>query len=338
MKYVLFLLAGIIGIYLILCLLGPRDMNVEKSVEITAPPSVVYNLSNQPKLTELWNSWTIGDTTLKTSYNEIIEGVGAESKWTSDQTGGGTSTIVESIKNSKVRTEMAFDGWGGENYSTLSMTENGGNTNTSWTFEGAPLPFFMRGFAMITGMKKSMHSNYTESLQNLKKIAEERANGLYNGMEVKLEDLGEKHFIMNRQKVQPANIQQFYATNLGNLFSKAQSSGIEMQGMPCGLYFSMLPDAEGALDMAAAIPISTGVSIEGTGFISIPERQAITLDYYGDYSTIPEGHIALEAYMKDRGYLLDYPVIEEYVTDPGEEPDPSKYLTRITRYFTPSNQ
>ena len=42
--------------------------------------------------------------------------------------------------------------------------------------------------------------------------------------------------------------------------------------------------------------------------------------------------------MKDRGYLLDPPIIEEYVTDPTQEKDPSKYLTRITRYFTPSGE
>jgi len=28
------------------------------------------------------------------------------------------------------------------------------------------------------------------------------------------------------------------------------------------------------------------------------------------------------------------PVVEEYITDPGEEPDPEKWLTRITYYFT----
>ena len=138
--------------------------------------------------------------------------------------------------------------------------------------------------------------------------------------------------------MQPTNVQQFYASNLGNLFNKAQTAGIEMKGMPCGLYFSMNPDSNGSMDMAAAIPISTAVSIEGAGYLSIPARAAISLDYYGDYHTIPQGHLAMEAFMKDRGYLLDTPVIEEYVTDPGEEPDPSKYLTRITRYFTPSNQ
>jgi len=58
------------------------------------------------------------------------------------------------------------------------------------------------------------------------------------------------------------------------------------------------------------------------------------LDFYGDYNHTSDGHDAIKEYMTDRGYLQDPPIIEEYVTDPTIEADPSKWLTKLTYYFT----
>ena len=335
LKYVLYAIALVLAIYIILCALGPNNMDVVKTTSVNAPASIPFNLTKNLKKTEMWNTWTIGDTTLKVTYNDTSDGVDASSSWESALTGKGSQKIIESEKNKRVRSQLNFDGWDGDNFAEFQFNQQGNTTDISYSFEGTQLPFLFRGFALLTGMKKSMHTNYSESLELIKEISEERAKGIYSGYEIMEQDLEERHFVMNRQEVNRGDIQQFYTTNLGALFNTVQSAGVEMDGMPCGLFFNW-PSGDEPIDMAAAIPIVEEVTIKGVKSFSIPAKRGLVLDYYGEYDSIGKGIAALEEYMNDRGYLLDLPMIEEYKTDPGQEPDPSKWLTKITRYYTPA--
>lgn len=335
LKYPLFILAGLIGIYLILCLLGPKDLDVSASIEVESPPLIIYNMVNNLKNGELWNDWVISDTTLSTSYNKVSEGVGASSEWQSKSQGGGSQQIIESSKPSFVKTQLRFEGWEGTNRASFFIEPQGKKSYVNWTFEsGKPFAFLTRGAFLLTGMKKEMKKAYQAGLKNIKRIAEERANqGLYFGYTIKEEVIGERNFVMRRDIVEKQNMQQFYATQLGSLFNMVQRAKIQMDGMPCGLFFKV-DEQSASADMAAAIPVSDPVEIKGAGSFRIESKKALVTDHYGDYSKLPRVHQAIETYMKDRGYLYDPPFIEEYVTDPEQEEDPNKILTRVTFYYT----
>ena len=181
-----------------------------------------------------------------------------------------------------------------------------------------------------------MKSNYEKSLSHLKRVAEERALGMYRGYEIKEEVMNERNFIMNRQIVDGSGLQQFYAANLGSLFLKVQEGGLTMQGMPYGLYFSYPENENTKIDLGAAIPVAEISSVKGASSYTIAEKPAVTLDFYGDYTNLGAGHEAIREYMNDRGYLLDLPFTEEYANDPTLVDDPSKILTKITYYYTAS--
>ncbi len=334
LKYPLLLLLGLIILFLAISFLGPKDLNVTESIKIDAPAPVIYGLVNNLQETEQWNAWLKQDSTMVTSYNDVASGVGANSSWTSVSMGNGTQKIIASDANKRVRTQLNFEDFAGDNFAEFNIGKSGSGHEVSWSFEGAPLPFWMRGFAMLTSMKKGMSDSYNEGLEGIKRIAEERASGTYDGYTIQESDMGERHFVMNRQEVETANIQQFYATNLGAIFLKVQNAGQEMSGMPCGLFFKNIEGNGTTTDMAAGIPVANPISIEGSSSYSIPDRRAITLDFYGDYNQTIKGHHAIRKYMTDRGYLQDPPIIEEYVTDPTLEKDVSKWLTKVTYYFS----
>lgn len=335
LKYILLPLSILLGIYLLLCALGPKDFNISEDIEIEAPAPVVFQLVNSLKKSELWNPWTLNDTSMVTSYNDIISGVGAESSWTSQMMGDGTQKIIESEANSRVRSALSF-GQQPEvvNHAEFVLEPSRKSTDLTWTFESGNVnPFITRGAMLLSGMKGSMKDSYKEGLENIKRIAEQRANeGIYYGFEIVQKEMPERSFVLNRQEISMSNIQQFYATNLGGLFNKVQASGVEMKGMPCGLFFRW--EKDGTVDMAAAIPVAKPISIEGTASINLPERNTIQIDYYGEYSGTSAAHQAIEEYMKDKGYFMDPPIIEEYITDPTTEKDPNKWLTRIIYYFS----
>lgn len=338
MKYLLYflgLIAAVVLLYVGLCALGPKNFDLVRSTEIDAPTPVVFNMINSFKQMDQWNAWSVEDTTNKVTYNNIISGVGAESTWDSEVNDKGRQKIIESIPNQKVRTELAFEGWDDLNHAEFNLNEENGKTTVSWALEsGTPNPFLFRGFALLSGMKKSIDRSYKDGLENLKRIAEQRANeSIYQGYQIKELVLEEKNYVMNRQEVRLDKIQQFRESTLGNLFKKIQAAGVEMTGLPCGLFYRY-DESKGITDMAAAIPVGEPINIDGASAINFPSKKAIQVDFYGDYSQTGSAHEAIDLYMSDRGYLQDVPVIEEYITDPSTEKDPSKWLTRVTYYFS----
>ena len=331
LKYIGIILLVLILAYLAACFFGPKNFNIEESKTMDAPAPIIFNLINNVEKWEEWNDWNLQDTGMVVTYSDKKEGVGAKSVWTEAMTGDGSQEIVESVENEKVKTKLNFDGWEGDNFGIFELNPQGNSTDVTWSFEGTTVPFLIRG--MMLTAKSGMRKSYQAGLNNIAALAATRVNGQYNGYQITQKLLEEKNFVMNRREVNADNIQQFYATNLGQLFGKVQAAGIEMDGMPCGLFFR-LDKRGGTVDMAAAIPIKEAISLAGTSSHNIESRSGLQIDYTGDYKGVQRAHSAMTEYLKDRSYFLDDPIIEEYVTDPGTEPDPSKWLTRITYYYS----
>jgi len=175
-------------------------------------------------------------------------------------------------------------------------------------------------------------------LSNLEELDEKRyEDNIYNGFEVMDKSQAKRSFIMSRNVVAFDDIQKFYSQNLGAIFQKVQAEGLTMKGMPCGLFFKYDMLSKTA-DMAAAIPVNEEKTIKDLTSITIDDRPAIVVDYYGKYEDTGKAHDAIDAYIIDHGLLMDAPVIEEYVTDPLTEKDPAKWLTKVIYYYTKVNK
>ncbi len=333
LKYLLFILIPLVLIYVLLCAIGPKNSNLTRDIDIDAPPAYAYNLINNLDNWDKWSTWITKDTTMIQNMENQRIGVGAGYSWESELNGNGSLELIESEKNQRVKSKMNFEGFDGNSYGEWKINTEGKGSNISWSMSADnEFPFLLRGIMLVNGFKGKLKSNFDESLALLKKEAENRAKGNYGGYKIKGIQMPEKHFVISRAEVPIANYQQFYAQNLGALFGKVTPTGVEMDGMPCGLFFKW-DESKGTADMAAAIPVKEDLSIPGTTNYSIPAKNAINLDFYGDYKDTPSAHEAIEEFISDRGFLTDIPIIEEYVTDPGDEPDPKKWLTRITYYL-----
>ena len=74
------------------------------------------------------------------------------------------------------------------------------------------------------------------------------------------------------------------------------------------------------------------VEIDGFTSLEVAGGKALLVDYYGDYARTEEAHVAIDKYLNNHNLTFRFPVIEQYVTDPELEPDPSKWLTKVV-YF-----
>lgn len=324
------IILAILVIGIIVNMLAPASISTERSTTIKAPANMVYNMVNDLKAWDDWSPWLAMDTTMVNTYGDVSVGKGATVAWKSTSQGNGSQEIVETVIGEKIKTKMNFEGFEGDNYSSWAFAESDGETKVSWDFEGAKSPWLFKWMNFM--IKPAINEAYDNGLAKIKEIAEKRASEkVYDGFKINEITTEDMHFVMNRAEIKLENIQQFYQQNLGALFGKVQKAGVEMAGMPSGLFFKY-DESAGATDMAAAIPVKEPIAIKDASSYTVPASRALQIDYYGDYANTAAAHYAMEKYMSDYGLLSNPPTIEQYVTDPTQEPDPTKWLTKIT-YF-----
>lgn len=318
-------------ILLILSFVLSKEVHVKESRTFEAPRSYVFNLINNLETYPLWNAWIKNDPNMDLTFGEKTLGEGASYSWSSEQSGKGKMNYDRVSGVDSILCTMRFDGME-DSKVNYYFTDKGNNTKLTWELKSnLGIPFnLMKPF-----FEYSIKKAYRESFNNIEAVVNDRLNGKYGSYQVEEIQMNAKHYLMSRDEVALSNIQRFYTRNLGAIFQKIQNEGIVMDGNPSGLFFKY-DEHKGVTDMAAAIPITQSLSMEGLTAFSIPAGPALSIDYYGDYAKTGEAHDALGQYMHDRGLLNNPPAVEEYVTDPIEVKDPNKWLTQIRYYFTPS--
>jgi len=331
-RIIVYILVGIIILLLISMFLSPKNLKVEVEQSVQAPANTCFTLVEDISRWALWSPWAELDSHIVYSYSANTSEVGARMHWKGNEAvGEGWQTMTGIHKADSIEYSLEFKGWDGLAYTNMYFLEIDDKTLVRWTFEGSNTPFPLRPLNLIgkSGLRKSLE----KGLVNLKHLAELRAKEkIYRGFQVKETEIAQKNYVLNRKTVALENIQQFYTQNLGSLFTKVQSEGLNLDGMPSGLFYSF-DDQLGKTDMAAAIPIKEDLDIRGASTISLEAGRVVQVDYHGDYDGLENAHRAIDEYLIDYGLSYQFPVVEEYMTDPGEQPDPSKWLTRITYYL-----
>ncbi len=322
-------LLAMIIILLVLAFVLPTKVEVQQSHTFNAPKNMVYNIVSNLETWKEWGDWQQMDETMSIEYGEKTVGKGASYSWTSEKMGDGIMTIVAADPNHALDFEMNF-GDRGDGIARWTFEGEENTSSVNWSFEtkmGRPMN--LMAFMMKRGLKK----NFRKGFKNIEKMVKDRIeNKIYAGYKINEVDMPVRSFVMNRQEIPMSDVNKFYTQNLGPLFIKVQQAKMEMDGMPCGLFFTW-DGLSKKTDMAAAIPVKEAKSIKGAASYTLKGGQAVQVDYYGDYHGLSKAHDAIESYLSDYGLVYDPPVIEEYLTDPGEEKDPSKWLTKVTYYL-----
>lgn len=322
-------------IFILLGIFMPKDFTVSYTREIDTPANYLYNLAYNLKAANTWNPWLAEDPSTELTYGLKSSGQGASYTWKSDKMGSGYASYTQTIPYKSIEANLYFEGMDTSTYSFVFEPVDEESTQVTWAMN-FDMGFPTNVFAPL--YKYMIKRSYKKGLKKLEEIAEARfEDGIYDGYKVKESDEDQKTFLMNRSVVPFADIQKFYTQNLGAIFQKVQDEGLTMKGMPSALYFNY-DETHQTTDMAAAIPLTREAEVKDLSSLQIPAKEAIVVDFYGDYNAIGPAHEAIDAYMLDRDLLMDPPVIEEYVTDPLKEKDPSKWLTRVVYYYTKANK
>ena len=336
LKVVLGLVAGLAIVYLVLCATGPTKMDVSESLSMDAPAEVVYGQVAELKNWQNWSVWNINDPSMEVSYGEKTNGLGGSYSWKSPESGDGQLEIVEADPGKSLKTKIEFSDWDGASFGTWDFAEADGKTKVTWGMESdTDFPFLLRGMMTLVNMEGRVKADFAGGLANIKGLAEaaaEEAAKTYNGYTVQEVDMPETYFATVRTTGPAENISKYLEEGYGKLIGLMGAEDVEMVGRPSGIYY-MFDEEKGITDMAAAMPIAEATDLgKGTETVTVPAGKAYVIDYYGNYDGTGPAHYAIADYAKAHNTELVDMAIEVYVTDPGEESDPNKWLTKIMYY------
>ena len=123
------------------------------------------------------------------------------------------------------------------------------------------------------------------------------------------------------------NIAQLMGPLFGEVHGYIQQHGQTPAGMPLTIYHSM----DGTtVELECALPVASPMAgTERIRACELPAGTMATVTHRGPYDNLPGTWAALTEWMKEQGLEAAGAPWEVYVTDPGAEPDQSKWRTDI---------
>jgi uncharacterized protein YndB with AHSA1/START domain len=232
-------LLALLGIVLVLALIAPKEMLVERSTVIAAPREVVFKQIATFEKRSAWSPWMKLDPNMKLERTGEDGTVGAISKWEgNDQVGTGQEEFKAITPNERVESKLTFiEPWESQADAWVYLADAEGGTKVTWGMK-SPMPMPMNIMALFMDMDAMMGKDFETGLADLKGIAEkEAASAPATNFEVMKVDMPVRWFIALRETVTMEQIAAKYAENLPKVYEAVTKKGLAVDGMPCGLYY-----------------------------------------------------------------------------------------------------
>jgi len=165
----------IIG-FMAIVAMQPSDFRVTRSINIHAPPEVVFAQVNDLHKWEGWSPWLKVDPAMKQNYEGAPAGVGAIYNWDGNmEVGAGRITVIESRPNEFIRLKLEFfKPMKGVNTAEFTFKPEGDQTVVTWTMFGE-CNFIAKVFQIFVSMDKMVGEQFEKGLASMKTIVEEKS-------------------------------------------------------------------------------------------------------------------------------------------------------------------
>jgi hypothetical protein len=136
LRRILYGLAIAIVVLAAIALFLPRQVHVERSIAVRAPPAAVFEIVNGFGRFNEYSPWFELDPNAKYTYEGPAAGVGARMSWASDDRGVGRGT-QEIVKSDPPRTVQSRLEFGGDNaaFATWTIQPAEGGSTVTWALD-----------------------------------------------------------------------------------------------------------------------------------------------------------------------------------------------------------
>jgi effector-binding domain-containing protein len=321
---------GFITLLIAVSFLLPAKSHVERSLVIKASAEPVFAQVNNLKNWEKWSPWHKLDPKMKLTYEGPESGAGAKYSWTSDmdEVGNGSLTIKESKLNEAIVSEMNF-GDMGISYGSYKFEPVDGGTKITWSMDSdcsdMPWKWYVPSKYFNLFMDELCGKDFEKGLNNLKTIVESQpATPAYTVEEKKVEAM---HVLTIKATCTQEEISQKLGELYGEMVMNMQKNKLEYAGHPFAIYHKYDPKA---IELEAGIAINKPG--KSSGRIVAKEMKAgpvAMISHFGPYEGTYNAHMHMDKWLKDNNKSVSGSPWEVYITDPGVEKDPNKWLTEV---------
>lgn len=170
---ILIIAAVVLGVFLIYVALKPGSCNISRELVIKSSPENLFPYINNSKKMNDWMPWQDSDPGVKMQYSGPEAGVGSKSSWNSaGKMGIGNATIVESIPNKSVKTQLAYTKpMEMSQLAEITLTPVEGGTKVKWSVDGHN-GFLFRLMGIFMNIDKMVGGEFEKGLAKLKRAAE----------------------------------------------------------------------------------------------------------------------------------------------------------------------
>ncbi|NJX14338.1 SRPBCC family protein [Tamlana crocina] len=332
LKYILFLLLiFVIGLAIFIAV-QPNEFRFSRSTIIKAPASVVYNKVNDYKNWPSFSPWIEQEPTANLTYGDKTAGVDGSYAWSGEILGEGQMTTLSVNENESIDQHIQF----------IKPFESESDIN--WTFEptdeGTKVTWEMAGKQDFT---TKMYTTFAGSIEDMTGPDFER--GLFKLDSVVVADMekytvtvdgltehGGGYYIYNTTSCKIPDLEAKMQEMMPKISNYAIKNNIQMAGAPF-TYYHKWDEKNNAVMFSCCVPTTDRVISSESDILTgqIEPFKAIKTTLKGNYSNLKE---AWETTMKhitdsDMEFTEDGPMLEVYLTDPMNTPNPADWKTEI---------
>jgi AraC family transcriptional regulator len=140
-------------------------------------------------------------------------------------------------------------------------------------------------------------------------------------------ELAPQHILFIRRRIAPGERKEALGECFGRLFSYGAKAGLPIAGWPLCRYVNIGP---GLLTIEPAMPVAAPATGEGEIQSGVLPGGAAALGIHaGPYEGLGETYAAIERWAEANEHRVDGAPWEQYVTDPGEHPNPADWRTEV---------
>lgn len=323
LKIVIIILVVIAGIILIPPLFMDSELNVERTRVLKAQPEAIWDQVNCLENWEKWDMWH-KDTNMTGHYEGPECGVGAKNIWTYKNTeDGGSQTITEVREFEYIKTFLDFQKMGTADAEMFFERVDGG-TKVTWTLVSKAPSLIMRWVNTLM-VGPGVTESYDQGLENLDELTKDMkpapkyATGAISITMVESMDALAVRSVVGMDGIAEA---------MGQAFGKIMPlAGNKMAGAPFAIWYQWEGET---FEFDNCIAVSSPVAGSGdVKSIKTYGGKAVMATHTGAYETTNYTWEAIGAYLAENGLQSTANPYEVYLTDPGQEPDPSKWVTEL---------
>ena len=173
LKKIILTAVVLLAALLVYAALRPGTFQVQRTVNIQAPPEKIFPLINDYHNWPAWSPWEKLDPNMNRTLSGPASGQGAVYEWSGNgKAGAGRMEITQSVPSSKVTIKLDFSKpMEGHNVTEFTLQPKGNSTDVVWTMSG-PVNYMGKLMTVFFSMDKMIGGDFETGLANMKAAAE----------------------------------------------------------------------------------------------------------------------------------------------------------------------